>query len=803
MLSHQTKPIDIKIRAETPASERLRIARAEKVPDVGPGYYQVDDSALNFTKKGTGVSVGHKISAPLRSESRKLLKEILEATDLGPGCYNTEVERHVPVIRYRKAESKDDDKYLLRKRYFEQKALDARECHDDQKYADDSFIRSRTPVASFGRSQEKDARRMRSSFSLSPDSKEERIRLARLDQQGSVPTPSQLAYEVKYDAIERKSGTAVSWKAEVQARQSTKERLSRKRLVQAVVADKMEGDTARRRFYGPSLPVAWVPDKSSLVKRMTKEDDDRAASPTAEILRMLAARNGQEDPAAHDPYTRAFLHSSYAGALHKKPAVIHMEKDPLREEGGYLRKISPEEQEQDFIGPQLQLDWTGNDATKALLSKRSKPVTVRLDKTTGRERVKVHGKGMVEKEDFGAHQIRKDEDRVGPGEYDVLSQIEISKAKAKGGVVQFDKIVAREDAVGPRGEKPLASQQAEQDLLDDEELGVEQLDIDYATAKDAYKKKQKNQNIVLYRKDRYPEEKPRPEEQARLDHLGGSWFEGMYETLQKNKGKVVDFDRMKGRSMMDADVEDALDEELHEELGVAQEGAALDLTIDDPHPHKVNPDEKVLVFADPKKHPRFQVDRATREMHARYAAQTGLDVQDDLLHERRGVTYVDMEKMPGRLNKLDAVEETAAIDAMVYGGVDDDGAIQLGEETAKKIADGQSALKKRVKQGVDMSKQRGRNDVVNDGDVHRQRRREEEEAAVVDHDAEIRGKYFADDDAKPLPSGLTTKGLVAWDKQSYDPSSHQKEMKVVESVAEIGHGGEELDLAPHKDGTSG
>lgn len=275
----------------------------------------------------------------------------------------------------------------------------------------------------------------------------------------------------------------------------------------------------------------------------------------------------------------------------------------------------------------------------------------------------------------------------------------------------------------------------------------------------------------------------------------------MYEKVQKSKGKVVDFDRMKGRSMIDAENEEELDDELHEELGVAREGEGLNLQIDDPHPHKVDVDSKVMGFADPKKHPRFQSDRRTREIQARYAEQTSLDVNDDILHERRDGTFVNMSKMPGRMSTVDVEEEDAEVDAWVYGKVDDEGAIQIGEEQARQIAQGQYAVKKRIKQGVDMSKQRGRND-VDDGDVYKHRLREEEEAAVVAIDAETRGTYFAEETIQPLPSGLAKKGLVAWDKQSAS-TSKQVEDVIVQDAAEIGHGREELDLSPTKVGTSG
>lgn len=513
-ISYRPRTATTTIRPDSSIPENVKIAKANNSGErPGPGYYDVSNSALALTGKESGSTTGHKIRSSSRSDSRILKKKELETAELGPGSYNPERPRRIVGLKYcATAQSKDENKHLQLKRYYEQKAQDAREYHDHQNYSDDSAIRARTPTVSFGRAFVEDRNtRLKRSASLSSDDKSERVRVARLNQQGSVATSSQLSYNIKYDVVERKSGTAVAWGAEIQARQSTREKLSQKSQVQTVLADKEMGDPASKRFYGPSLPVAWVTDKPSLAKKLLSKDkqgdsDDengRANSPTAEVLRLLASRNGDKtfngsDPADQDPYTQAFLRSSYAGSLHRKAAGVHMEPIVDDETVAARKLLAIEEKDFDYLGPQIQPDWTANKSE--VLSKRSKAVSVRLDKVTGREKVKVHAKGQVETEDFGSHQIRKDEEKVGPGEYDVLSQIEISKAKAKGGTVQFDKIIAREDIIGPRGEKPISSQLAEIELQADDELGMEKLDIDYATAKDAARKK--NKNIILYAKVR-------------------------------------------------------------------------------------------------------------------------------------------------------------------------------------------------------------------------------------------------------------------------------------------------------------
>ena len=71
--------------------------------------------------------------------------------------------------------------------------------------------------------------------------------------------------------------------------------------------------------------------------------------------------------------------------------------------------------------------------------------------------------------------------------------------------------------------------------LDERLLQREQLDIDYATAKDDYEK-HPVRTFELYKKDRHPAQKP--SEYPVQEELGGMWFRGLSETIAK-QGAVV------------------------------------------------------------------------------------------------------------------------------------------------------------------------------------------------------------------------------------------------------------------------
>lgn len=84
--------------------------------------------------------------------------------------------------------------------------------------------------------------------------------------------------------------------------------------------------------------------------------------------------------------------------------------------------------------------------------------------------------------EFVDPKIRKT-DQIGPGHYDVEAGRGLGD-DAKG-LVAFKHITARDEAIGPNGEKPLGAQVDVGDLADDDLYRAGRLDIDYGIAKDA------------------------------------------------------------------------------------------------------------------------------------------------------------------------------------------------------------------------------------------------------------------------------------------------------------------------------
>lgn len=270
----------------------------------------------------------------------------------------------------------------------------------------------------------------------------------------------------------------------------------------------------------------------------------------------------------------------------------------------------------------------------------------------------------------------------------------------------------------------------------------------------------------------------------------------------KKKSNIVDFERMKGRSMMEEGQEEDFEQEIEAEVGAnidRNEGETLEVAVKDWHPNKRNPASKVLEFADAKKHPRFQPDKETKEREARNAQEsTTTNIKDDFRREKE-VVLVDFGKMRGR---DEGKEEDSNINEMVYGKIDSENALNLGEENAHNIAKGQSATKKRIPSGVSMGNQRGRNDLTTaetgGNPSHNPKAFEEEE--LVEQAADNRGKLNAPVPTREFKSSLANKGLVEWKKA---PESEAESKRATELMHEVyGNEPEELDLEPKKNASS-
>lgn len=191
-------------------------------------------------------------------------------------------------------------------------------------------------------------------------------------------------------------------------------------------------------------------------------------------------------------------------------------------------------------------------------------------------------------------------------------------------------------------------------------------------------------------------------EQPNRDHLGGSWFEGDFDKVAKNKKSMgaVDFSKMTSRPVGPVKEQDP-------ELDGAGE---LDLHVADWRPHKSNTDGRVQAFGDPSKNPRF------KETINEDVGQLDLDVagaKDRL--KNKSVPAVDMTKMRGRVSV-----DGPVIDE-VHGDIDKELAVKLAQETELALQQGEDATKKRRAVGqVDFNKQVARTDAQRDREETRQ-----------------------------------------------------------------------------------
>ena len=180
---------------------------------------------------------------------------------------------------------------------------------------------------------------------------------------------------------------------------------------------------------------------------------------------------------------------------------------------------------------------------------------------------------------------------------------------------------------GPFGERPEASKSLLADILEDPTLegagaaGVLHLDVDAAF--DRIKPSKSKVVSVLYRKDRYEKDWDdglgdgiHPEHHLdNADHLGGSWFQGMAEVIDRRTGggfgNFLNFDKMVGRDDGDDGVEERLLLGEGSSFGVKSKGRNGQYNLDlDPKWELMHPKEaKVdLRMRSPETYPRFKDD---------------------------------------------------------------------------------------------------------------------------------------------------------------------------------------------------
>ena len=118
------------------------------------------------------------------------------------------------------------------------------------------------------------------------------------------------------------------------------------------------------------------------------------------------------------------------------------------------------------------------------------------------------------------------------------------------GVVPFEKLVARRDAIGPFGEKPEAAAEALHEAIGDDFYRDNPLDYEAGQLREIIYGRVPT--FELYKTERPGQGKEKPPEYPAQEKLGGTWFEGMAEVVAKQR-PVVRIDRMTGRDDHAAD----------------------------------------------------------------------------------------------------------------------------------------------------------------------------------------------------------------------------------------------------------
>jgi hypothetical protein len=302
----------------------------------GPGDYVIEHHRRAIdpttTKGGTvyrppSRPTKHAIAA--HSHAPKL-------TTPGPGAYDTEryfeytkpPERAVTIVPQEVSESKVTPQ-LERKRYWEEKARDARDDHDNCQVANDSMTRPRVPVSV-----------IRPPTQVGVDWRNRKIMRERQAERDRLAQGG--GYEVNHSLVERRTlGVDLGEGSHPSKAQD-------KPGVRRVLAAKAEEDRAREKFYGPQLHVNWVDDRHA--QRAGKEEEDEDMD---EVVRFLADRQKRDphDPRLAEAVTAAFLRSSYTAAPAVKALVMRPDSGPTAR--------SAAERDKEFIGPQLQVGWCG------------------------------------------------------------------------------------------------------------------------------------------------------------------------------------------------------------------------------------------------------------------------------------------------------------------------------------------------------------------------------------------------------------------------------------------------------------
>eukprot|EP01041_Mallomonas_annulata_P003189 gene3189-6290_t len=681
-----------------PHKVKRNLALPYEKPVPGPGAYDVVHVGAITAILETDKGVVYREKKPLSDAERAAaIAKPVEMPLPGPGYYDTEsaetfLRQSTSSAIIRQSEPKATPQ-MKRRKYFEDKAKDAREEHDDMREASDSLLKPRTPSIVIASDKKVGVNWKNRQILRERAAEEERIR--------------QLAYDVEYGQVEQRPQVRVNMAQEVAVKESLHKRFLEKPGLAEVEAAKFREKTSRDRFLGPHLQVPWVygankgPGMGVGVGVGTADEtalDDGEESPTEEVMAILRRRGGMDvhDNAAatakdelFDDTTAAYLKSSYSGALSKREAAATMRIPmPHEERNPDLNNISMEFMNRDYLEPQLPIDWKAEGEAR---KHRHKNPAAKLNLRPGRESITIKRKGDVRISEFD--KPIEAYDSMGPGVYDVMA----GRAFGEGvSAPDFNTALTREQVIGPDGERPDGIVQDENEMR---MMYGDELIVDATVTKDSEKvKRSKVRYPKLYEKERYPEEKV-PE--GAVAELGGGWFEGMAEGMSK-KAAIVKYDVMRGRTDdVDGDDVDAAIEPQDE----------LIVEVGDWKPHKQS-EHQGLTWTDPKLNPRFKIDR--KDPLAEGAPI--LSPKYDLLRARTmGAVTFD-----GRTGRVDVAVEDELMWEMDGMDAGDQGMALEAEEEHEhgRIKGWQSSSKnKKVIYGVDMKKQGVRKDIVKKSDA--------------------------------------------------------------------------------------
>jgi hypothetical protein len=656
----------------------------------------------------------------------------------GPGHYDTvaavdAIRQHVPSVHI-VAPKKDSDVsvHMLRKRYWEHKAADLRDDHDDMQTTSYAAVEAHVPTTKIYTPVDDD-----DDVDIDFDSDNRRARVQRVRRQRRAEdamagtTPLDVAEAMDTLA---KSAPTPAMEAQARAKASTKSMLQSKPNVLAAMHARKQAEMARDRFLGPQLPVAWAPPRSGSgsPQRRTHATPSDCGSPTRDVLEMLALRErlgtaGGEDgtwgaavKSEEEEYTEAYLAGQYAGNL------THVQGPKMVAAAATKSRKVKYEPQLDILSTQVPVDWGAEKEE----DKHSKALRMALDR--GRDEKRKDGMGRVVVKKFTDPE---------PKMLDPVYETDTSGgfgAAAKG-VVTFEKLVARGEAVGPYGEKPSAVAEAAAEAAKElEKLGDFHpdfngageglmLELDQGVAKDALEKHV--QVAHMSKIPRFPEIKAEDVKKTgeAAGRLGGEWFKGMAdEILEAADGgglRALDFDKMSGRgadAKDDAGGGDPVEEQvMAEELGamgdVYDRGEVLELDVKDWKPHKA-PLNTAVAWRTAEEQPRWAKEGHGDEPPPEY------DVDPDILRGKP-TFLVDMGKGQDRWDGVGVGvenEETGIVEAFLEYADGDPGehgrklqeAFDAGlaseQMRSRTRAEEASSSARRMVEPVNMAKQRSR-----------------------------------------------------------------------------------------------